>query len=244
MDAWWITDRGLVRKQNEDSCCVTINKKLGIALGVVCDGMGGARAGNIASSMAMNSFSDNVTPELRPDSTAKELTEIMRTALGKANRSVYEKGISNAEFFGMGTTIVAAAISNNAAVVLNVGDSRAYKISGGEIKRITKDHSVVEEMVDRGDITREEARHHPNRNIITRALGTAPTMKCDIFETELNEGDFLLLCSDGLTNTVEESDILNEVTNSGDHAQCCDRLLSMSYAHGASDNVTIVLLKR
>ncbi len=243
MDAWCVTDRGLVRKQNEDSCYAAVDKKAGTALCVVCDGMGGAKAGNIASSMAMNRFSDFVSEGLRPESSARELAELMRGGLKAANRSVYEKSISNAEYFGMGTTLVAAAVSNNAAVVLNVGDSRAYKVSPDSITRITKDHSVVEEMIDRGDITREEARHHPNRNIITRALGTSPSMKSDLFQVELKEGDFLLLCSDGLTNTVDEKDIF-EVINSADHSQCCDRLLSMSYANGASDNVTAVLLKR
>ena len=143
----------------------------------------------------------------------------------------------------MGTTLVSAICSENHAVISNVGDSRAYHITADGIRRITKDHSLVGELVRRGDITEEEARVHPNRNVITRALGPEKNEDCDCFVCELKQGDYLLLCTDGLVNTISDQEMLYEVIHNGDEESCLDRMLAISKSRGAADNVTAVLLK-
>lgn len=143
----------------------------------------------------------------------------------------------------MGTTLVSAVSYDQGTVVTNVGDSRAYHISTDGISRVTKDHSLVESMVDRGDITAEEARHHPNRNLITRALGPDMSALSDGYICPMAAGDFLLLCSDGLVETVTDQEMLFEVLHGGDLGTCMDRLLAISKANGASDNVTAVLMQ-
>ena len=144
----------------------------------------------------------------------------------------------------MGTTLVSAVSYDGGVVITNVGDSRAYHISKHHITRVTKDHSLVESMVDRGDITAEEARHHPNRNLITRALGPDMSALSDEYICPLEPGDFLLLCSDGLVDTVTDQEMLFEVIHGDDLNTCLDRLLAISKSHGASDNVTAVLMKQ
>ena len=144
----------------------------------------------------------------------------------------------------MGTTLVSAVSYDGGAVLSNVGDSRAYHITADGIHRVTKDHSLVESMVDRGDITAEEARHHPNRNLITRALGPDMSALSDEYICPLEPGDFLLLCSDGLVDTVTDQEMLFEVIHGDDLNTCLDRLLAISKSHGASDNVTAVLMKQ
>jgi protein phosphatase len=144
----------------------------------------------------------------------------------------------------MGTTIVSAIVSGDSATVLNVGDSRAYHISNGSITQVTRDHSVVEDMVRRGDITREESKTHPNKNLITRALGTVPEVECDFFSVPLSSDDNLLLCSDGLSNVVSDQEMLYEVQNAESLEFACEKLLSIAISRGAPDNITIVLFKR
>ena len=131
-----------------------------------------------------------------------------------------------------------------AAVLLNEGDSRAYHIAQGQIRRITRDHSLVEDLVERGELTREQARTHPHKNLITRALGAEPVLMADCFRQPLAPGDYLLLCSDGLSNVVNEQEMLYEVIHGGGDAQCCHRLLEIALSRGAPDNVTVVLVKR
>ena len=142
----------------------------------------------------------------------------------------------------MGTTLVSAVVRDELALVSNVGDSRAYHITREGIRQVSRDHSVVEDMVEKGDLTRDEARHHPRRNLITRALGTEPGVAADTFPLNWQQGDFLLLCSDGLINTVSDQELLFEVIHSEPLDTCLDRLLALSRQRGAPDNVTAVLL--
>ena len=144
---------------------------------------------------------------------------------------------------GMGTTLVAALAGNGKAVLLNEGDSRAYHINEDGITRLTRDHSVVEDMVARGDITPEEARTHPRKNLITRALGSEERIRADLYEKELQPGDFLLLCSDGLSNIVTDQELLYEAIHGGEPSDCCQRLLHITLSRGAPDNVTAVLFQ-
>lgn len=236
MNVYGITDRGLVRKQNQD-CYDSCTLKDGV-FAVVCDGMGGARGGNIASKMAVDYVIDVVE-----HSDPAEPGAVMNDALAQANEAVLQRSLSDPDCSGMGTTLVAAWLQNNLhGFVLNVGDSRAYHVSSSGISQITRDHSLVADLVARGKITPEEARNHPNKNIITRALGTERHTAGDLFEIDLNAGEHILLCSDGLSNVVTEQEILYEVIYGGDEDTCCRRLLEIAMHRGAPDNVTAVLI--
>ncbi|SMC40329.1 Stp1/IreP family PP2C-type Ser/Thr phosphatase [Papillibacter cinnamivorans] len=243
MKAWGITDKGRVRQQNQDAYAIRLFEDGGRAALVVCDGMGGARAGNVASSLAVETFLASLEPALVPGVSAEQVSDIAVAAVNRANAAVNEKAGLSDECKGMGTTLVSAVITGSQAVIVNVGDSRAYRITPGGIQRITKDHSLVEDMVERGDLTPEEARLHPSKNLITRALGTEPRVECDSFVVSLESGDFLLLCSDGLINQVRDQEILYEVLHGEDLPGCCGRLLDIALSRGAPDNVTVVLLQ-
>ncbi|MBQ4369958.1 MAG: Stp1/IreP family PP2C-type Ser/Thr phosphatase [Oscillospiraceae bacterium] len=241
MNCWSLTDKGIVRKQNEDSMDAVLMKEKDCAVCIVCDGMGGARAGNVASRTARERF---MMAFLRDLEGSKSPAQIMEKAVGAANAAVYAASREHRECAGMGTTLVAAFVRGSEATIVNVGDSRAYFVNDDGIKRITRDHSVVEDMIDRGDITREEARRHPDKNLITRVLGTELDVSCDVFVRKIESGEFILLCSDGLSNLVSEQEILYEVLHGGELDTCCDRLLSIAKERGAPDNVTMILLQR
>lgn len=242
MNVWSITNRGCVRQQNQDTCFAECDAEKKTALLVVCDGMGGALAGNVASTSALEIFVESMRS---PDSgEAGTVTERIKRAVSAANEAVYKKSVSSNECAGMGTTMVGAVVEDDNVTVFNVGDSRAYLIRQRSIRRITVDHSVVEELVMRGDITREQSVRHPSRNLITRAIGTEPDVECDIFFPRLKAGDYLLLCSDGLTNVVSEKEIMDEVIKGGAPDNCCERLVQTVLKRGAPDNVTVVLFRK
>ena len=244
MEVWSMTDVGLVRKENQDACAVCQHEESGHTLCVVCDGMGGAAGGKLASRIAVDTFMTEMQKVLRRDMTPEQLREASSYAVVLANRAIRDAAEASVDCRGMGTTLVSAVSYDGGAVLSNVGDSRAYHITADGIQRVTKDHSLVESMVDRGDITAEEARHHPNRNLITRALGPDMSALSDEYICPLEPGDFLLLCSDGLVDTVTDQEMLFEVIHGGELDTCLDRLLAISKSHGASDNVTAVLMKQ
>ena len=244
MELHGITDKGNVRKINQDVCLTHYDEEKNIGLLVVCDGMGGAKAGEVASEMAADSFLEYVSGQLTKESTIIDLTQYMTDAVKSANAALFEKSQQDADCAGMGTTIVAAAFTATGAVIINVGDSRAYHISHGKIVQITKDHSVVEDMIDRGDLTRSEANNHPNRNLITRVLGTSAESEPDFFFLNLISGDCLLLCSDGLSNVVPEQEILAEFLPEKSVKDICERLILLANDLGAPDNVTAAILRR
>ena len=237
MEAWGLTHRGAVRQQNQDAFAIR-NLPDGRVIALVCDGMGGARAGNIASAMAVKLF----TEEFLRTSGREE--ERMRKAAALANREVFQRSLRDEDCAGMGTTLVAALAGEGGAVILNEGDSRAYHINQEGIVLVTRDHSLVADLVERGELTREEARRHPNKNLITRALGADPDLMADCFRQPMAPGDYLLLCSDGLSNVVEEQEMLYEVIHGGPPESCCGRLLEIAMGRGAPDNVTAVLIRR
>lgn len=239
MQVWGITHRGAVRQQNQDAYAVQ-ELEDGRAIALVCDGMGGARAGNVASTMAVELFMKEF---LQGDDTVRP-EERMRRAAALANHEIFQRSIEDEECTGMGTTLVAALAGENEAVILNEGDSRAYYINQDGITLVTRDHSLVEDLVERGELTREQARTHPHKNLITRALGAEPVLMADCFRKEMAPGDYLLLCSDGLSNVVGEQEILYEVIHGGEADSCCQRLLDIALNRGAPDNVTAVLVCR
>ena len=244
MEVWSMTDVGLVRKENQDAFAVCQHEESGHTLCVVCDGMGGAAGGRLASRIAVDTFMLEMQKVLRQDMTPEQLREASSYAGTLANRAIRDAAEASVDCRGMGTTLVSAVSYDGGAVISNVGDSRAYRITADGIARITKDHSLVERMVDRGDITAEEARHHPNRNLITRARGPDMSALSDEYICPLGPGEFLLLCSDGLVDTVTDQEMLFEVIHGDDLNTCLDRLLTISKSHGASDNVTAVLMKQ
>lgn len=242
MKAWGVTDVGNVREQNQDSYHTELLGK-NTLLAVVCDGMGGARAGNVASRLACEVFSEEVKRSLKAEMTPEEIEQMLRTALTLTNITVFEHSRLSEEFSGMGTTLVAALAVGETVFVLNVGDSRAYRVDSDGISRVTTDHSLVELMVQRGELTPEQAKNHPGKNLITRAVGTGPQVFADVFRIAAQEGDCFLLCSDGLSNQMADQEILFEVAHGADRSDCCQRLLEIAKDRGAPDNVTAVLLE-
>ena len=238
MNIWGITDKGAVREQNQDSFRIT-RLPGGEALCTVCDGMGGARAGNVASTLAVDTFESAFLAR-----SELPLQDRMLTAAESANRAIYRKAREEESCRGMGTTMVAVHLTpKGRALLLNVGDSRGYCIQESGIERITRDHSLVEDLLERGEITETEARSHPQKNLITRALGVEAHVRADFYDLELAPGAYLLLCSDGLSNTVNDQELLFEVLHDGTPETCCQRLLDISMSRGAPDNVTVVLIQ-
>ncbi|MBP5166644.1 MAG: Stp1/IreP family PP2C-type Ser/Thr phosphatase [Oscillospiraceae bacterium] len=242
MRHWEKSDRGKIRSSNQD-CCGLLElsdaRDIKSYAAVVCDGMGGAKAGNVASGMAMECFNRIFLDNFSGFEDARSLIE--RT-VAEANSEIYAKAASDERFNGMGTTLVASVVCQGKALVANIGDSRCYIVGSDGIRQITKDHSVVEEMVDRGEITRAEAWLHPRRNYITRALGTEQEIQCDFYTAELESEDMLLLCTDGLSGVLNPQEILFELIYGGERETAIDRLIDITLARGAPDNVTAVLI--
>lgn len=240
MQIWGLTDPGNIRSQNQDAYNI-VEFGHDRALMIVCDGMGGAKSGNVASSMAAEAFVAEVRRSQRLALSVERVKQILLGALELANKAVYEHSKLGDEYSGMGTTLVAAFLLKNTAVVINVGDSRAYHFSAQGVHQVTRDHSIVELMVQRGELTPEQAKTYPGKNLITRAVGTEPEVEGDLYVQELHKDDCLLLCSDGLSNEMDDQEILFEVVHGMKKSTCCERLLSIAKNRGAPDNVTVVL---
>ena len=241
MNIWGITDVGAVRHQNQDSYHIELLAE-DMALGIVCDGMGGAKAGNVASQLAVETFLQTAKAQ-PPEQWRNEPEALLHFAAEQANGAVHFRANVDADCRGMGTTMVAALVVGDRAYILNIGDSRCYLVRPEGITKVTRDHSVVEDLVARGQITPEQARQHPQKNLITRALGAESRLRADLFRQPMEPGDALLLCSDGLSNVVSDQELLYEVLHGGPAEDCCRRLLDIALSRGAPDNVTAVLLQ-
>ena len=241
MHSWGLTDPGCVRKQNQDAYRIEQLDRSTL-LCVVCDGMGGAKSGNVASSLAVEVFVEEIRRCWKPGMDSERIDQMLRSAVKLANFTVYDQAVQFEEFSGMGTTLVAALVREDMATLVNVGDSRVYGINRSGICLLTKDHSLVQMMVDRGDLTPEVAKNYPGKNLITRAIGTEPLVMCDIFHKEVSRGDYLLLCTDGLSNVMDDQEILFEVVHGVNKQHCCRRLLDIAKNRGAPDNVTSILV--
>lgn len=242
MQYWAITDAGCIREQNQDTYQIE-NLDKNALLCIVCDGMGGAKSGNVASSLAAEVFVGEVRRTWMSDMEQAQIDQMLQAAVKLANFTVFDQGKQFEEFAGMGTTLVAALIRDREATVVNVGDSRAYRINSAGIQKITVDHSLVEMMVLRGELTPEEARNYPGKNYITRAVGPEAIAEADLFHLDMEREDYLLLCSDGLSNVIDDQEILFEVLHGADKAHCCEQLLEIAKNRGAPDNVTCVLVQ-
>lgn len=234
------TDIGKIRRSNQDSYAVG-ELPDGAVWAVVCDGMGGHAGGNVASSSAAERISQEIKRNYRENMSSASVKNMIEAAIVLANLDIIDGAEKNSELEGMGTTAVVVVKTQTVCVAANVGDSRCYRIHNGEVTQLTKDHSLVQEMVDAGLITAEESVHHPRKNIITRALGISDDVDVDFFDTEFEPGDRLLLCSDGLSNHIADSDIFECVTGE-DADSYADRLISLANENGGSDNITAVVI--
>lgn len=231
------TSVGKIRAVNEDAFFVSPPDATGSLLAVVADGMGGHNAGEVASSEAINVIKDIV---LENEHDAKE---VLIEAINSANSTVYNMSLDKQTLYGMGTTITACVVSENKVTAAQVGDSRLYLVREGMILQITKDHSLVEMLIDNGSITKEDAKHHPQKNVITRAIGTDKEVSADIYEFSIKEGDIILLCSDGLVNMVEDEKILSVITKTKAFEETADKLVTEAENAGGNDNITVILIK-
>ena len=229
------TDVGRKRSDNEDNLLIATSGNVHIL--AVADGLGGHVAGEVASKIAL----EQLEKSLKQSSLLTNSIESLQSAIVQANAEIFRLAKDNPAYFGMGTTLVATLVSGNYAVIANVGDSRAYVI-GDEIRQITRDHSLVQELSEKHIITQEEAFGHPQKNIVTRTIGTKRKVVSDIYEEDFL-GKVLLLCSDGLSDMVREHEILETVASSTTLDQACDALIELANANGGKDNITVILAK-
>ena len=236
------TDVGIVRSNNQDSYAAGEFQN-GVAWAVVCDGMGGNAGGNIASSTAVKSISERITSAYRETMTSSSIKNLLVTAITNANFEIYDMAADNLDLLGMGTTVVAAIMTKNTLYIAHAGDSRAYLVTMEEIRQLTRDHSVVQDLVDRGEITPEQARTHPRKNLITRALGVDESLKVDFTVEDLKGDETLLICTDGLSNMIEPLDIYRVVADNP-HEEIAEILVNQANENGGEDNITVVAITK
>ena len=238
MKTFSITDIGQKRSSNQDYV-FSSEQPIGNLpnLIIVADGMGGHKAGDYASRYTVETLE-----KLIRESTLSEPAAIIESAVKQANTMLLEEANNHEEMKGMGTTLVICTIHDNVLTVANVGDSRLYVVNQ-EIRQITKDHSLVEEMVRMGEMDKETARNHRDKNIITRAIGAVPEVDVDFFEINLDPEDEILMCTDGLTNMVEDADIRNIMLSQRDIAEQAERLVKTANENGGKDNITVIVIK-
>lgn len=232
------TDVGKVRSSNQDSYAAG-DLTSEVSWAVVCDGMGGANGGNVASEAAVRVISDKLKSGYHIGMNDNSIKHLLVSAVEAANITLYTMARGNEELQGMGTTVVIAVRNSDTLYLANVGDSRIYVVSDSGIVQITTDHSVVQLMIDKGEISPEEAKDHPKKNVITRALGVDPEVRIDYSQEQLNDGDIVLLCTDGLTNYVDDEDIF-EVCKNEDRYNIADKLVDLANENGGGDNITVV----
>lgn len=232
------SDVGVVRSNNQDYCLAGEFSN-GVTWAVVCDGMGGAMGGNIASETAAKTISEKITNGYHEGMNDNSIKHLIISAIEAANATVFSRSCNDEMLRGMGTTAVVSVIKGDSLYMAHVGDSRLYIITKESINQLTTDHSVVQMMIDNGEITAEEAKEHPQKNVITRALGVDENVRIDYSQEIYNEGDIVLLCTDGLTNYVEDAKIL-EICNAYDSYFLADKLVEIANENGGGDNVTVV----
>ena len=232
------TDVGIVRDNNQDSYSAC-ELEGGAVFAVVCDGMGGAAEGALASSEAVRVIKERVTERYYSGMSDLSVRSLLVAAVESANKSIYDLSLTDKKYEGMGTTVVAALVIDSFVYIVHAGDSRAYKITDGQIYQLTRDHSVVQRMIENGEITAAEATDHPSKHIITRALGVDEEIRTDFCQENIDDGDVIILCSDGLTNFVPDNIIL-ELTGQSDYIDLTGKLVNLANQNGGGDNITVV----
>lgn len=232
----YITDTGLVRALNEDSLCISEQD----SFFAVADGMGGHRAGEVASKLTLQLLKSELDKRL---SSGEKAEQALVNSIKEANRSLYEMSVKNSEWQGMGTTVTACLKQDEQILIGQVGDSRAYLLRDNTISQLTEDHSLVQELVRSGSITDEEAFSHPQRNVLTRAIGIGLVLDVDLYHLSVLPGDQILLCTDGLTRYMRQDDLLIAVNAAPDLDSAVKDLLKAATHSGGADNITIILIE-
>jgi protein phosphatase len=240
VETFFLSDRGKVRQHNED-CVGVFENEIGV-LAIVADGMGGHLAGDVASQMTINTF-ETLWNQVKNIENPKEAEAWFLTSVEEVNKAVYEHSLSHPECQGMGTTIVGAIVTSKFATIGHIGDSRCYLLNNSGYKQVTNDHSLVNELVRSGQISKEDAEHHPRKNVLLRALGTEQKVELDVSTIEIDQGDVLLLCSDGLSNKVSDDEMYGELSNNQSLSQKATSLVQLANENGGEDNISLVLLK-
>ena len=231
----FLSDVGMVRNLNEDSLCY--HECEDYCIYVVADGMGGHNAGEVASKMA----AEGIVEYIKINFYNEGCSDILKKAIEKVNTDIYIHSMKEKKLSGMGTTVTAALVVNNKIIVANVGDSSCLASKGDNLVKSTKDHSLVQELVDLGTITEVEAANHPRKNIITRAVGTSDFVDVDIFVINEDAYDIYLLCSDGLTNELTKEDIVSTINEEKNPVTICNKLVNLAKYKGGRDNITVLL---
>lgn len=236
------TSKGKIREINQDSYYISADENC--PLFIIADGMGGHKAGEVASKLAVEIISSSFENQIKNiEMDDNSIINAIKNSIWRANDEIYRKSIENEEYSGMGTTVTMAYETNGNIFIGHVGDSRAYLLRDNTLYQITKDHSLVEELVKNGTITREEARFHPQKNIITRAVGTNKEVEIDLIVKERTKGDILLLCTDGLTNMLNDEEIKELLIINDDMQKACELLVQLSNEKGGLDNISVVAIK-
>jgi PPM family protein phosphatase len=241
LKAVFMTDQGKVRQHNEDAGGIFVNKD-GHRLAIVADGMGGHRAGDVASQMTISQLKDDWEAS-KGLLAAGDAENWLQAQITKVNSVLFNHAMDHLECDGMGTTIVAAISNDRFVTIANIGDSRCYLLNESGFKQVTEDHSLVNELVRTGQISREDAEHHPRKNVLLRALGTEKTVEMDIKTIIFEEGDILLLCSDGLSNKVNEKEMTAILTNEEPLEQKAVTFISLANEYGGEDNITLAIVE-
>lgn len=240
MKIYSMTDPGRVRANNQDSFAAA-NLTFDASYAVVCDGMGGANGGNIASSIAVKRISESFAKNFRNNMSDASIRNLMTSAISTANSAILSAAANNPDYKGMGTTVVCAIAVCGHVFIAHLGDSRAYLYKNKTVKQLTRDHSVIQSMIDSGKISKAEAKYHPKKNVITRAIGVYNDIDIEFDDADLENGDALLICTDGLTNFVED-DRIAFLFNSIPHEELPTSLIHAANSGGGGDNITAVIL--
>lgn len=232
------TDRGLKRQLNEDNCNVLIGYSGVPACFVIADGMGGHNCGEVASKKAVDLACTHL---LEANWETEDIPGLLRNTISSVNNELYNFSLLDEATKGMGTTLIVSVLKNRILFIGHVGDSRVYIIRGNSIKKVTCDHSFIEELVKNGTITKDEAVNHPKRNMITRAVGYELALQVDTYEIDVIENDQVLLCTDGLTNMLTEDEIMDIITRTEDPQFTCDTLIQTANTNGGEDNITVII---
>ncbi|MBR6729275.1 MAG: Stp1/IreP family PP2C-type Ser/Thr phosphatase [Clostridia bacterium] len=239
------TDLGKSRPVNEDGYYISeYSAELDAIYAIVADGMGGHQAGEVASGLALRQMSEVINQGFSGGMDEPSIKSLLATAMRRANESIYKMSLSKEGLAGMGTTATLCLVAGETGIVVHVGDSRAYMLRGGILHQITTDHSLVQELLKSGQITQEEAEHHPQKNVITRALGTEAGVDIDIYEFSVLPGDCILLCTDGLSNLVREQEMQELMEREKDIDSLAKQLVAAANSKGGYDNITAVILKK
>ncbi len=233
------TDIGTKRQTNQDAFAYTVLSQ-NTVLSVVCDGMGGANAGNIASNMAVATITEYIKRSFVPNIQSSSVKNLLSSAIDTANSDILDKAQTEPQFSGMGTTAVVTLVIGSTAYIAHVGDSRAYLINDDTVEQLTRDHSVVQTLIENGHLTKDEAKNHPERNIITRAIGITQNIECDFTEVSIEKG-LLLMCTDGVSNVITE-DILINIAQETSLQELPKTIIDMANSLDSGDNVTACVI--